>query len=200
MAPARLAWGDDVGESALDSRRHRHGRERMLRLRTGRRKARSTSRRRSSSSRPDRRAVRHLRRRQPDPPTLRRPSARTGCGNTPASSCSSSRRRRGYREFNFSPRAQWAAYRVRSLSRGHAAAGHGGAADRAPVGADDFLLRAAFDWRGRAAVKSWRVGLCAVIEEAGGALSYWALAHPPRRARFPSSRLLCARTPGSDGA
>ena len=31
---------------------------------------------------------------------------------------------------------------------------------------------------------SWRLGLAAVIEEANGRISYWALAHPPGRADF----------------
>ena len=30
----------------------------------------------------------------------------------------------------------------------------------------------------------WQLGLSAVIEEAGGRLSYWALAHPPGRPDF----------------
>jgi len=90
-----------------------------------------------------------------------------------------------YFEFNFAPSRLWAAYEFDRYREGmrplHMGAPHMLASR---LGAHDFLLRAQFDWRGRAAVKSWQVGLCAVIETASGARSHWALAHPRGAADF----------------
>ncbi|MEQ8411982.1 MAG: DOMON-like domain-containing protein [Erythrobacter sp.] len=86
----------------------------------------------------------------------------------------------GYREFNFAPSGQWAAYafdRHRdgmreapvegiSVSASHASSqGTGGMVLTASLAAD--LAAPA------------QVGLSAVIEQAGGGLQYWALAFPP---------------------
>lgn len=76
----------------------------------------------------------------------------------------------GYHEFNFAPTGAWAAYRFDARRAGMREA------DAAPVIA----------WRGStltAAVAvpiagDWRVNLTAVLEEADGTKSYWALAHP----------------------
>jgi hypothetical protein len=82
-----------------------------------------------------------------------------------------------YREFNFSPSSQWAAYAFTGYRAGREAL----ALNEPPT------------------VRSWpesngllmsvslpvdippgaRIGLCAVIEETDGTKSYWALAHPP---------------------
>jgi len=54
-------------------------------------------------------------------------------------------------------------------------------------GADFYLLQASLDLERLVHVPKdalWRLGLSAVIEEESGALSYWALAHPPGRADF----------------
>ena len=64
---------------------------------------------------------------------------------------------RSYREYNYSPSGEWAAYEFSSYRRRGAAKIAGG-----PL----------------------RIGLCAVIEEKSGALSYWALRHPPGRPDF----------------
>jgi hypothetical protein len=82
----------------------------------------------------------------------------------------------GYREFNFSPSGQWAAYAFRAYREG-----------REPLGVDSppvirsspepfgLLLSVSLcaDVRANA-----RLGLSAIIEETGGRKSYWALAHP----------------------
>lgn len=83
-----------------------------------------------------------------------------------------------YDEFNFAPSGRWAAYAFSSYREG---AGHL-ALDEPPAiscesGANIFtctvLLPAA------ALVGKTRAGISAVIEEAGGHKSYWALAHMP---------------------
>lgn len=94
----------------------------------------------------------------------------------------------GYCEFNFSPSTQWAAYRFSSHRSGmHVADGVDAPQIEVQSGPQSFTLRALLDLRGlpdlvRAA--SWQVGLSAVIEEAGGEMSYWALAHPPGKPDF----------------
>jgi hypothetical protein len=88
-----------------------------------------------------------------------------------------------YYELNFAPSTQWAAYRFDSYRTGMRAAGDI-AALRSEVdrGGNRFTLEATVRWDesselGRAA--TWRLGLSAVLEEADGGKSYWALAHPP---------------------
>ncbi|HYN46862.1 MAG TPA: DOMON-like domain-containing protein [Allosphingosinicella sp.] len=83
----------------------------------------------------------------------------------------------GYLEFNFSPSTQWAAYRF----SGYRAA-IGDAPDRCQPrirfvsGSNGLALMAEIDGLPE---RDWHLGLSAVIEEGGGAKSYWALAHPP---------------------
>ena len=89
-----------------------------------------------------------------------------------------------YYEFNFSPHLQWAAYRFESYRR-----------DRKDVevrpsittrtGGGAFELSAELALNGLPGLGgSWRLALSAVIEEANGRMSYWALAHPPGSADF----------------
>lgn len=81
----------------------------------------------------------------------------------------------GYLEFNFAPSTAWAAYRFEGYRRGMAALPI--AAPRietlATEGAREVRVALSVPLEG-----PWKVGLTAVIETAGGALSYWALAHP----------------------
>ena len=85
---------------------------------------------------------------------------------------------RAYREYNLAPSGEWASYAFSSYRK----PGKGEA--RAP--------RARFSrFDGRLEVRvrveaegPLRVGLSAVIEEKSGALSYWALRHPPGRPDF----------------
>ena len=84
-----------------------------------------------------------------------------------------------YREFNFSPSGEWAAYGFRGYREGsrpldasieirvEQAAGRLELAASIPFGADEA-----------------RLGLCAVVEEDSGALSYWALRHAPGKPDF----------------
>ncbi|HOP89085.1 MAG TPA: DOMON-like domain-containing protein, partial [Ottowia sp.] len=97
-----------------------------------------------------------------------------------------------YREFNFAPSADWAAYlfsdeRVRDVAAETAAS-------LAPPrivtsrsrGADVFTLGAEVPagWLPDAVDPPWLLGLSAVIESADGRLSYWALHHPAPRPDF----------------
>ncbi|HZU62320.1 MAG TPA: DOMON-like domain-containing protein [Novosphingobium sp.] len=92
-----------------------------------------------------------------------------------------------YCEFNLSPSTRWAAYRFAAYRDGMAPqempqppqitpGAAGGAVFACTVRLPAALLAGA-----RAA------GLCAVIEEAGGHLSYWALAHGPGQPDFHAS-------------
>ena len=94
-----------------------------------------------------------------------------------------------YREFNFSPSSQWAAYRFSAERERDAAAE---ARDRV------LLTPPLIDLTPRSLTLTTRVpvaalprspsvlslGLCAVIEERDGRLSYWALEHPKERPDF----------------
>jgi len=89
-----------------------------------------------------------------------------------------------YAEFNLSPSEQYAAYTFADY--------RAGMVHRAMPRAPDCTLRrgggmmifdAAIPLAGLP-VLPWRFGLSAVIEEAGGVKSYWALAHPSGKADF----------------
>lgn len=94
-----------------------------------------------------------------------------------------------YREFNFSPSGQWAAYRF-SAERERDALGESRhpvslAAPHTVVAPDTLTLAAhvsiAAPPRGLSALC---IGLSAVIEEGDGRLSYWALHHPHEHPDF----------------
>ena len=90
----------------------------------------------------------------------------------------------GYREFNFSPSGEWAVYAFRGYRDGgeleiELAPGIGvrRTANRLELDAKichDFLPPG----------RPLRLGLSAVVEDASGALSYWALRHPPGKPDF----------------
>ena len=91
---------------------------------------------------------------------------------------------KAYYEFNFTPSTAWAVYRFDAYRSGMRPADEIGALEidvrSTPT---RFTLRAALELdflRSRAG----RLGLSAVIEEASGRLSYWALAHPPGKPDF----------------
>jgi hypothetical protein len=81
-----------------------------------------------------------------------------------------------YREWNFAPSGEWAAYDFAAYR-----------ADRtdAEVAAPYVRMEDNFTWwslGATIAVESgdkWQLGLSAVLEEKDGTKSYWALAHPP---------------------
>lgn len=92
-----------------------------------------------------------------------------------------------YCEFNLAPSTQWAAWRFEAY--------RDGMAPLDMVAAPRIELRRSGDGLGLSAVldleaanlpgdEPWRIGLSAVIEESGGRISYWALAHPPGKPDF----------------
>ncbi len=100
-----------------------------------------------------------------------------------------------YYEFNFAPSGQWAAYRFDDTRSGMRVAG-GIGAPRFEVRSDGgcYELRASLELPGDAV---WHVGLSAVIEEAGGGTSYWALAHPPGKPDFHHSDCFALEVPAA---
>ena len=89
-----------------------------------------------------------------------------------------------YREFNFSPSGEWAVYAFRGYRNGRVLENKLSpvievhkAMDRLELGAEicQGLLP-----HGR----PLRLGLTAIVEDAGGILSYWALRHPPGKPDF----------------
>jgi hypothetical protein len=84
-----------------------------------------------------------------------------------------------YREFNFSPSGQWAAYAFQDYREG------------APFAISEpkiALRRSPGELDLQASIPAdegkLRVALSAVIEHADGGLSYWALRHPPGKPDF----------------
>ncbi|MGE5384833.1 MAG: DOMON-like domain-containing protein [Betaproteobacteria bacterium] len=91
-----------------------------------------------------------------------------------------------YREFNFSPSGQWAAYAFTAYREG-------GEPMPAPLPRmavsrfpDCLELRTVLAAAALPAADdaAWRVGLSAVVESIDGHCSYWALAHPAERPDF----------------
>jgi len=85
----------------------------------------------------------------------------------------------GYKEFNFSPSGEWAAYAFQGYREG------------APLAVPDPGIAVRRDGQAlelSASVEveaaKLRVALCVVVEELDGALSYWALRHPAPRPDF----------------
>lgn len=95
----------------------------------------------------------------------------------------------GYREFNFSPSGRWAAYRFQA-ERERDVLAEAGAPVVAPavhtaLEPDGLVLNARLPPAALpAGGTSWSIGLCAVVEEIDGRLSYWALKHPRERPDF----------------
>ncbi|MET0251044.1 MAG: DOMON-like domain-containing protein [Novosphingobium sp.] len=84
----------------------------------------------------------------------------------------------GYVECNFSPSRRWAVYDFADYRSGRRERALPGEPVSEPVaGEGEFAHHARLDPAGLPP-RPWRVGLSAIIEEDGGAKSYWALAHP----------------------
>jgi hypothetical protein len=92
-----------------------------------------------------------------------------------------------YYEFNFAPSTQWAAYRFDGYRSGMCAAEIGAPAIEVRSNPDSYTLQASLEL-GRLPdlppEASWRLGLSALIEDTGGGMSHWALAHPPGKPDF----------------
>jgi len=92
----------------------------------------------------------------------------------------------GYYEFNFAPSTQWAAYRFSGYRSAMCIATEIDAPRIAVQSAPAcYTLQASLELdRLPASASPWRLGLSAVIEDANGNRSYWALAHPPGKPDF----------------
>jgi hypothetical protein len=84
---------------------------------------------------------------------------------------------KSYREWNFAPSGQWAAYEFKGHRKGRS---------NADISSPPYIrMEDNFTWWALGATfavdagQPWQLGLTAVLEEKGGTKSYWALAHPP---------------------
>lgn len=106
---------------------------------------------------------------------------------------------KGYSEFNFSPSERWAAYDFDGYRSGMAIR----AMARGPVitprrGGDVLLCDVAIP-APTLPPPPWRYGLTAVLEEAGGVKSYWAMAHAREQPDFHHPACLDATLAAPDG-
>ena len=99
----------------------------------------------------------------------------------------------GYREWNFAPAGNWAAYDFTAPREGMS---------RADVGSPPYIrMEDNFTWWTLGATiavdagRQWDLGLSAVLEEQGGTTSYWALAHPSDKPDFHDPGCFAARLP-----
>jgi hypothetical protein len=106
-----------------------------------------------------------------------------------------------YYEFNFAPSTQWAAYRFSDYRDGTSVAS-AISAPRIQTRLDGgcYELQASLSLDELPDLPSdavWRLGLSAVIEEASGGISNWALAHPPGKADFHHSDCFALELPAA---
>jgi hypothetical protein len=98
----------------------------------------------------------------------------------------------GYREWNFAPSSQWAAYDFTSTRKGRKDAE---AADPYIRVEDNFTWWALGASIAVPADTKWELGLSAVLEEKDGTKSYWALAHGGDKPDFHDPVCFAARLP-----
>lgn len=98
-----------------------------------------------------------------------------------------------YQEWNFAPSGQWAAYEF---------SGYRDDMAELDVGAPPYIrMEDNLTWWTLGATiaveagKSWELNLTAVLEEANGTKSYWALAHAPDKPDFHSPDCFVAKLP-----
>ena len=89
-----------------------------------------------------------------------------------------------YVEYNFSPSGAWAAYHFDGYRIGMRALEIPEPRISSAVGHERMALTVGLTEDALPWDRSGRIGVSAVIEELGGAVSYWALAHPPGRPDF----------------
>lgn len=89
-----------------------------------------------------------------------------------------------YREFNFSPSGRWAAYRFQAERVRDTEADATRPVLHVTTTDECLQLTARVPLSNLPAGQVLEFGLCAVIEESDGRLSYWALEHPGQRPDF----------------
>ena len=90
----------------------------------------------------------------------------------------------GYYEFNFSPAGQWAAYHFDTYRHGMKPVQLSPPVVEARTASQELELRAMLTLPETVIAGTARLGLTAVIEDAGGSLSYWSARHPPGKPDF----------------
>ncbi len=88
-----------------------------------------------------------------------------------------------YFEFNFAPSTQWAAYRFDGYRSGMSASEMGKPRIEINSAPGQLTLQTALELSALPP-RPWRLSLSAVLEEANGNKSYWALAHPSGKPDF----------------
>jgi hypothetical protein len=98
-----------------------------------------------------------------------------------------------YREWNFAPRGNWAAYDFSAYREGMAPA---------DIGSPPYIrMEDNFTWWTVGATiaveaeRHWKLGLSAVLEEADGTKSYWALEHVREKPDFHDAGCFTAHLP-----
>jgi hypothetical protein len=98
-----------------------------------------------------------------------------------------------YREWNFAPKGNWAAYDFSGYRKDKT---------NADVGSPPYIrMEDNFTWWTLGAAiaveadKQWSLGLSAVLEELDGTMSYWALAHPSDKPDFHAPGCFVGRLP-----
>jgi len=89
-----------------------------------------------------------------------------------------------YRELNFSPSGEWAAYAFRQYREGGSLEPMPAPVIEARVGKRALTLDVTLPRLALPEPGPLRLGLSAVIEDAEGHISYWALHHPPGKPDF----------------
>jgi len=92
-----------------------------------------------------------------------------------------------YYEFNFAPSLQWAAYRLGSYRSEMREAELSPPEIRTESNVGSYAMHVALQLSGLSDLpldSPWQLNLAAVVEEASGRKSYWALAHPAGKADF----------------
>jgi hypothetical protein len=106
----------------------------------------------------------------------------------------------GYVELNLSPSERWAAYDFSGYRTGMAQR----PLPHEPtctmrIGQSTAIFDAAMPIAGLPPLP-WQAGFAAVVEEAGGTLSYWAMAHTHEKPDFHDPACLAAKVPAPSGA
>lgn len=101
----------------------------------------------------------------------------------------------GYREFNFAPSTQWAAYQFSGYRQGMATHENRAPRIKSSASTDRYEMRVELD--GDFAPGA-AFALTAVIEETDGAKSFWSLRHPDGGPNFHHADNFAARLPASE--
>jgi len=101
-----------------------------------------------------------------------------------------------YYELNFAPSTEWAAYQFSGYRTGMRVADEIGAPKIEVASTPErFTLQTTVAMSELAGSSRWQLGLSAVIEEANGRKSFWALAHPPGKPDFHHSDCFAGELP-----